>query len=328
MVKLVSRLMRFFIDEAGSFRVPSSAETHRVAVAAGLAVADHAWEDLASRFRMFSAGLAPRERDKGEPKGRLLTAEHQAEFAELLAASEGVCLAPVTLDLSSLSGAETAFQEVHLRVSRLAERMIYPSAQAQMGLLAKQVRNLSQEQVLRLYTWSYCIHQLLEHAILFLSHGRTAASWNAVAWEIDRVQIRRGSREEQVASVMLYAWLVAWSQARPFGLAEWIHTADHPFVKNFDTPDGINLGKLVRDAMHWGTSRDSPGLQMADIAASIVHRAADQLDDREGAVSRYGTLMRSSPYGHVRGPGLFSPIADTSGTFGAKYQCLSDAMRG
>jgi len=318
--------MRFFIDEAGDFRVPAKHTTHRVAVAVGLAVTDHAWPDLATRYGDFVARLAPGERDRGEPKGRLLSPGHQQEFAGLLAATDGVCVAPVTLDLSSMSGAEASLQAVHLRVGALAEQMVHPSAREQMRLLERQVRNLSKEQVLRLYTWSFCIHQVLEHAILFLSHGAHEPSWNEVTWEIDRVQMRPGSREEKVASVMLYAWVTGWTRAHPLGLVEGIHTREHAFVKNFDTADGVDVGKLVRDAMHWGTSRESVGLQMADIAASIVHRAADQLDDRDGAVTRYATLMRSSPYGPARGPGLFSSIPDRSGAFGAKYKLLSDSM--
>lgn len=177
--------MRFFIDEAGDFRIPEKPTTHRVAVAAGLAVSDHAWPDLASRFGEFVGRLTPGERDGGEPKGRLLSPEHQQEFAELLAATDGVCLAPVTLDLSSVSGSEAFIDAVHLRVGELAAQMIHPSAQEQMRLLERQVRNLSDQQVLRLYTWSYCIHQLLKHAVLFLSHGPHEASWNEVMWEID-----------------------------------------------------------------------------------------------------------------------------------------------
>jgi hypothetical protein len=125
---------------------------------------------------------------------------------------------------------------------------------------------------------------------------------------------------------MVLSWLTGWSQRHPIPLVKGIHTKDHPFVKNYDTSDGIDIGKLVQGRIRWVDSRESWGIQMADIGATIVSQAAYALDDRSGDISLCGALMRSSPYGPTRGPRLFTPLGDVPDHVGGKYRLLSEIM--
>jgi hypothetical protein len=187
-------------------------------------------------------------------------------------------------------------------------------------------RNLSVEQVLRIETWSRCLYEAIYHAILFLSHGRYANAWESVRIEIDPVHPRRGNRKERVINIMLFAWMMAWAVRQPFTTIDGVHTPDLPVVRNFMCDDGVVLSELIRPNLHWPSSSESEGLQLADIAATIVHRAVmSPLDDT--AVHLFGRLMRSSPFGHARGPGLISPLPEGGDADGSVYEPLFAILR-
>lgn len=319
--------MNFYFDESGDFRVPRGG--HKVAVVMGLAVSGVVEAELFTKFDDFVAGLNPTERENGEPKGTLLSHGHRREFCELLANSGGVSLTPVTLDLSTLDaayerGAPSRMSEL---IAQRAGEMLYPTARDQLLLVSRQLSNLSPSQALRIYSLAYCFREAIHHAFLFLASGRHEPSWESVRFEVDRVQVRAGNREEKVFSLMVLAWLMGWSRRFPFALVREIHRTDHPIVKHYDTPEGIDLGKLIRGNVYWNDSSKSRGLQIADIASNIVFQAAQDLDDRRGSVELYGMLMRASYYGPARGPGLFSPRSDTPQQTGYKYRMLAKAMR-
>jgi len=322
--------MLFCFDESGTFSIPAEQETHAVAVVLGIAVSDLVRGSLYNAYDHFAAGLSASEKVAGEPKGRLLTEDSLSRFCELLAQFDGLSVCPVTLDLGHLAAwkhRDAQLDRMRDALFQHAAAMQYTTAGDQLRLLGRQVANLSLEQFLRVLSLSICFRETLQHSILFISDRGHELSWEAVRFEIDRVSTRGGGREERVFSFMVLSWLTTWSHERPFETIREIHTADHPFVRNFDRADGIDIGRLIRNKVHWVDSRDSRGIQIADIAAAIVYRAAMDLDDRRSSVSLYGALMRSSHYGHMRGPGLFSPSETMNDHVSMKYAVLSAAMR-
>lgn len=296
----------------------------------GVAVSDVIYNELCQQFHRFVAGLDASECLNGEPKGSRLSYAHRMAFCEMLTGYDGIFLTPVTLDLSSLSrsGEKQMTEGMYQALCVSAETMLYPEGRESMLLVARQYRNLSINQALRIYALANCIRVALEHAILFLGSRGHEKAWEDVRFEIDRVQVRPNSREEKVFSRMVLAWLAGWSHSRPFTTIRGIHTPDHPCVKKYTTSSGgIDAGKLVRDRVYWVDSSESWGVQLADIGATIVYQAAHATDDRDGLISLYASLMRNSPYGSGRGPGLFTPLSEVSEITGAKYMLLSEAMR-
>ena len=320
--------MFYFFDESGDFSVPKSRGHHKVAVVVGIAVSDAIYDDLNAGFQQFVAKLPISACAKGEPKGRLLSYEHKEAFCELLFKYQGISITPVTLDLSSMSGSriDRMPERMSCILAEWADKMLYNEASEQMVLLARQYANLSVNQSLRIYSLASCIREALEHSILFLSSARHERAWNSLRFEIDRVQVRPNSREEKVFSLMVLGWLMGWTRTKPLLIVEEIHTDDHPFVKNYVTHDGADLGKMLYNNLYWVNSRDSWGGQLADISATIVYQAASALNDEDGLVSLYRLLMRKSRYGSRRGPGLFSPLRGLSPTVSRKYPILSKAM--
>jgi hypothetical protein len=320
--------MMFYIDEAGDFALPPSVAEHRVAVVAAIAFSDAAWRAVKPRYVAFRQTLPSAELRGGEPRWHLLSKENRRRFCSMLTRDNGVSLTPVTLDLSHLVGTDWLTP----MLDRLAEQpgqMLFDTAKEQMAALYRQARNLSPVQHLRIYAWAYALYQALYHAILFLGHGPDRSSWDAVRIEIDAVQRAPKARETRVFQLMVLAWLAGWSRGRPFLTIEGVHTPDHPFVQKYDSPDGIDLGKLVRPNLHWGVSANNEGLQIADLTAGAVHAAASTLGSDPDILAMYALLMtRASHYGAAVGPGLFSPLAIPLPDVEAKYEPLSRVMGG
>lgn len=321
-------LLHYFIDEAGDYRIPDSPAEHRVAVASCVAFTDGAWAAADEAFRLFKAELSKSELEASEPRWHLLTAEHQTAFCDLLAGLRGVSLTPVTLDLSHLAERDNDWLESMLtKLDNEPDLMKYETMRVQIRELAKQARNLSPVQHLRIHSWAYCLLQALQYSIIFLGHGSDQSSWKKVTISIDPVQPRPGSREERVFSIMVLAWLAGWSRLQPFTTVEGIHTPDHEFVKLYEMDAGVDLGKLVRGNLRWQQSQNSRGIQIADLTAAAVLQAASELKKGSTSLKNYASLMRASFYGPVRGPGLFSPLTEPSQKVADKYLLLSDVMR-
>jgi len=321
--------MHFFFDESGAFTPASTPAEHRAAVVMGVTIADTDIAGLSQAFANFEMSLTARERQRGEPKGHLLSRVSRQTLCDLLAGFPGVSLTPVTLELSALHREyrEEFPRRMHDVLDSHSERMIFESGKQGVRQLADQFRNLSVEQGMRLYAWSRCIRQALQYALIFLSAGPYADSWNSVRFELDRVQQRAGSREELVASTMIYAWLWGWSARNPFHLVEEIHTTTHPFVMHYDDGQTIDLNKLIKRNLHWVSSSENWGVRLADMTASIVYQAVRDLDDRNGSASLFASLMRSSFYAHRDGPGLFTPMSEASEALTAKYVVLAEVLK-
>jgi hypothetical protein len=323
--------MKFYFDESGAFSVPANPSIHQAAVVVGIAVPDHIYDVLSEEFKKFVSSLDKTEMQNGETKGSLLSIEHRFEFTRMLSEFRGrISLTPVTLDLSSISGSDQHKMNMtmHQRLTEVANGMIYPKARGEMKLLSNQFRNLSIDQSLRIYALANCFREALKHAILFLSHKENEKSWEHLRFEIDRVQVKVNNREEQVFSIMILAWSSGWSQRQPFETIKEIHTKEHLFIRKYVTKEGIDAGKLLRGNIYWVNSKDSWGIRMADIAASIVSRAVQDLDNTRQSITLFTKLMKdSSFYGPVRVSGIFTPLNSLNDEILKKYKPLYDALR-
>jgi hypothetical protein len=323
--------MNFYFDESGSFDLPASSAVHQSAVVVGVAIPDHVQEPLFARFGQFTSLLGPPEFSNGEPKGALLSTDHRHEFAEMLSEFGGrISLTPVTLDLSSVSGSDchelnTTMYEV---LSEAANRFAYPTARDEIRLLSRQFKNLSNQQSLRIYAIANCFREALAHAVLFLSHKENEPSWENLRFEMDRVQVRSSNREERVLSIIILAWLEGWSHKKPLVTIKEIHTPHHLFVRKYCVEQGVDIGRIIRGNTYWVNSADSTGIRIADMSASIIYRAVQDLNDHRQSLTIFRKLMKgSSFYGPARASGVFSPTSALNDTSIQKYKPLYDALR-
>lgn len=328
--------MKFYIDESGDYRIPDNLITHKACVTLSIVVSDLIHEKLRAEFERFCSKLNTSEYEDGEPKGAKLTKEHRAEFCELLSGLRGLLIIPTTIDLSLIAFLQQEHkpiqEKMYKHLNELTHKMLHESMREDLRLLAKQFNNLSLQQCLKIFSLANCLYESLWSAIIYLSSEGHEASWETISYEIDRTNVRRNSREEIVFTQLIGGWISAWSKSRPFTLIKEIHTPDHPFVRNFDTSDGtLDGNKLIEGKIIWSDSRQSWGVRLADFASNVVYNAVNDLDDRNGNATLFASLMRSSPYGFKKGPGLFSPYKeipnDISRLFRAKYRLLSESMK-
>lgn len=324
--------MKFYFDESGEFSIPSDRNKHAVSVVMGVAISELILDQLFCDFKKFLLNLKSCELENGEPKGYLLTNKHKKEFCDLLVGfNNGISLTPATLDLSLLSNSQ--YLNINKKFSdylaSYSKKMKYKKAQDQLLLLSKQHKNLSNQQALRIYSIAYCFKKALEHSFLFLSNRGHENYWENVRFEIDRIQKNANSREEKVFPILILGWIDGWSREAPIYLVKEIHTRDHPLVKKYGDENGVDIAKIIKNNIYWCNSKNSLGLQIADIASNIVFKAAYNLERDKESLMLFSSLMRSSHYGSKKGPGLFSPVLDDvdyAKNISKKYKILSEVM--
>jgi hypothetical protein len=104
-----------------------------------------------------------------------------------------------------------------------------------------------------------------------------------------------------------------------------IHTAKHPFVQRYDTDAGVDFGKIVRDNIHYPWSHTSPGLQMADMAATIVAKAVRGVANAVD-LQNYGVMMFRSIGRPLEAPGIFSLVEPSLDDLSRRYYGLPEAI--
>jgi hypothetical protein len=192
-------------------------------------------------------------------------------------------------------------------------------------LLANQFKNLSDNQSLRLASVAYCIKRAFEQTIILLSGKEHFNCWDQMRFEIDPVQERRGSREELVFKWTMLGWLQGWSQRTPTMTIAEIHIDDHPLMKNYVMPNGkFDLTRIYRDNLHYPRSSESKGLQIADMAASIVSHAVCGIVTFDNLMN-YGLLLKNNLWSPKHSQGLFS-FTDPSDVDHNRYEGLTEAV--
>lgn len=107
-------------------------------------------------------------------------------------------------------------------------------------LQAKRIKNLSDEQFLKLTTLGTCIIELLRHSLMYRIDGIYEAYWKDITYFIDKSSAKN-SREEQVFRRALRWFLFNNTKKRPILIPDEIFVTDHPFIKNYDTPKGLHF---------------------------------------------------------------------------------------
>lgn len=134
----------------------------------------------------------------------------------MIAVNRRVVVTPAVLDIGSINRAKKDVRGgVLRRMQELAEQCVHDTMREESRLLARQFRNLSENQSLRLGSTAYCMKRAFEQTIILLSGKEYFDCWDQMRFEIDPVQVRCGSREEQVFKWMLLGWLQGWSLRNP-----------------------------------------------------------------------------------------------------------------
>lgn len=322
--------MKFYFDESGSFRIPTAGE-HCVGIVVGVTIPETAEAEVFAKYDDFIATLSssafksPRSGIDKEPRGYLLSLEERQRFCQMISELEPVLIDPVILDITSLakSGRDVKIGLVK-KLEWYASQCVHQTMRDETLLLSRQFNRLSDNQALRLFALAQCIRRTFQSTLLFRSGDEYLNCWDSLRFEIDPVQVKPGSREEQVFKWTILGWLAAWSVKEPITTVEEIHTQDHPFVKNFETKNGIDLGKVLKENIHYVSSARSKGVQIADMAASVVSYATNGIVQFANLES-YGLLMNRNVYAPEHAVGLFSVVEENMIDIN-RYEGLTQAI--
>lgn len=317
--------MRFYFDESGDFRLDGDPD-QQVGIVVGITIPESAEPEVITRFDDFVATLPASAFKNGEPKGNLLTLEYRTRFSAIIAADDRIVVTPAILDISSINKANLDVRGGMVRRMRdIAEQCIHESMREQVDLLAKQFQNLSDNQSLRLCSVAYCIKRAFEQTIIVLSGREYFECWNEMRFEIDPAHVRPTNREQLVFKWTLLGWLQGWSQESPTTIIEEIHTADHPIVKHYSTADGkFDLKKLHLDNLHYPRSSESKGIQIADMAASIIRHAVHGIVTFDNLMN-YGLLLKNNLWAPKYAHGLFC-LSGPNDVDYSRYEGLTEAV--
>lgn len=319
--------MNFHLDESGDFRVPTDGTTHAAGIVMGIVIPDETQAEVLRCFDEFVRQLPQAAFHNGEPKGKLLDEERREQFGSMISHLDSVLVCPIMLDLTSLAGRTDVDvrQSVVKKLREWASLCKHETMRDEVQMLARQFGNLSTEQALRLATWARCIMRCIQDSVIWHCGPEYHSSWANFRFEIDPVQRASGSREEQVFQYMLPAWVTGWSVNDPLTTIEEIHTAEHPFEKLYGTDGGIDLGKIVRDNLHYPCSHTSAGLQMADMGATIVAAGVRGLANVVD-LQNYGIMMLRSIGRPVQATGIFSLVEPSLDDLKKRYYRLPEAI--
>lgn len=297
--------MRFYFDESGNFKVPDDPSQHSVGIVSGIAIPDSQESLIFREFDAFVATLPPSAFKNGEPKGRLLDDGKRAELVNMITELPiGILFCPTVLDLTSLAGKSDAnvSSDVFEKLTEIEPSCMNPEFKKRVQDLAVKTGEMSNQQMLRLLAWARCICRCVNESIFWHSFPRYRGDWSTLRFEIDPVQ-QNGGTEAEVFDFMLRQWIVAWCQEQPLMISRETLTPDHPFMKNWNTPNGVDAKKMFDHNIHYVSSDKSKGIQLADMTATIIRRtllnsSADNLFD-------YGTLMTRTLGEPRRAAGVF-----------------------
>ncbi|MGB7293940.1 MAG: DUF3800 domain-containing protein [Thermodesulfobacteriota bacterium] len=325
--------MKFYIDESGSFSIPEGFIQHSACVVTCVVVSEFKFDEIKAMFESYSSTLTDEQFVNGEPKGSKLTKEQRIEFCEmLLKLKKNILVVPITVDmtlLAMLDNERTIVQKLYDRCMELRQYMLHETMKEQLELLAKQFKNLSYQECLKIICYAHSLYVSMRYSILCLSSGNNEKSWNNIEIEIDKSNKKLNSREKIIFSKMLSMWFEAWSKKEPFTLLDEIHTPIHPFVKNYCFKGAIDGNKLINNNLKWTDSKDSFGIKISDFASNIIFNAVNDLENKNNTFTTFCELMKLSPYGFNDGPGLFTPFDltnDVRTLFRRKYKALGKEM--
>lgn len=320
--------MLFFYDESGDFKPSGKRDRHKCAVVCGIVVPDLLVDRVRSDYATFVSSLRSEETIRGEPKGHLLSDNNRFLFCEILNGYPPVLLTPKIVDLAmEAAEGERVRATVFRALENAAEAFIYDGPRRSMRLLSRQWRNLSDCQALRLLTLASCFWESLQHSVLFHSNAKYDACWDSLAFYVDAVRLDSGARENALFRTLIMAWLAAWSSDRPLITIGEIHTPEHPLVRRFRRADGkYDIGSMLRGNVKFSDSAHSWGLQVADIASSIIYQAAHDLQNHGGRLGLFRKLMANCPYPLADAPILLGFEGAKADPQLQKYQLIANVM--
>ena len=297
--------MYIFIDESGSFVPPPLGHTN-------------AWNSIAAfvlpeghRSRMSTA-LANLKRETLWPQSRELKLKNICEstyfrFLAHLAQLDGVLFA-VLIDMATnnITTIQRHQRNQAAKIIKHVDKMQHENGRVALHQLSDQVAGLSPQLYVQLQCQVELIDTIARSSSLYFVQ-RNPKTLEHFRWRIDQKNATR-TKYERSFFALTPGLLQSRSLADPWIM---LKGADYSGFDRFDFPPGeeptylreaygidtgpeppVNLGKLFRENFKFVDSKQSPGVQVADLLAAGIRRSLRQdFDDSVHASRLLGAMM-------------------------------------
>lgn len=295
--------MNIFIDESGSF---VNAAHH----GAWNSVAAYATPEPARKIKTVLNRLKRRCKEDSFHEIKLKdTQEHDYfNFLQGLGELEGVVFCTATdAGCNDLNTLRSHQQHQSESVLGHIDKMKYEGGKAALRILAEQVRGLSPQ----LYAQLYCQVNLIFDAVSRLIPyfvQRNPSALSIFRWRIDQKNVSKTDFEDAFEKITP-ALIQTWSLDEPLVMIKGL---DYSFLSPFmyeegqgptylkeeygiEVSSGINIQKVLRENLKFTDSKDSVGIQIADLLASGIRRCLrGGFNENNKAAFLLGRLMIQS----------------------------------
>ena len=121
------------------------------------------------------------------------------------------------------------------------------------------------------------------------------------------------------------AVLASPGRLEPVTTIEGIHTTEHPFVKNWACPAGIDAGKMFNSNVHYVASDKSLGIQLADVTATLVRKAVIGLATASN-LQNYGFMLTRTIGKPYYAAGMFFLTPHEVADIERRYKGIADSI--
>jgi hypothetical protein len=292
--------LRIFIDESGSFSLsPSTGQLHLSCVV-GVVISESSEHAIRRAYEKFLGTLEPGELKAGEPKGGRLSPIHRQQFCEdILVAhgGRGLLWAPIIVDDSTAPDDPGALRKKsHSRTfADLASGASNEEDKLKCLKIYEGIETLSDVQLRKIHTWALGVLESHRAAFRAFTTGDHDECWENFFIEIDSTD---SHVDELQFRTMLPIWHSAYRRQSPFEVPDDFLDSDNPFTRKYiveeDTPDWPAI--LTNQNIKFTDSKESWGIQVADICCNIVYRACRDTQTTSDAQKHFRLMMNACPY--------------------------------
>ena len=283
--------MYIFIDESGSFVIPTNGKWS-VCCLAALVFCDEEYPEIVKEFESLKSSWGEQEK---EIKGRDLEERQIASVIQLLARHDVIFL-PTTIDmgLQSLDGIQKHKEASVAGITKNITPAHSENLVKQLQSLQDKLRHLPEQLYIQFVMGSALIAEVLNIATLYYVQRRPQ-ELGRFEWMVDAKDKSRTPYEDLWLN-MICPVLMSKSLSSPVML---LKGADYSAFQGFigvlpKVPeylskvvtdkgpfDYVDIGKLL-ETVHFKESREEPGLQLIDILCNALRRSMNGNLKREG----------------------------------------------
>lgn len=294
--------MHIFIDESGLFVQAADANSFSAVVAYVISEEHLGAAEAALRRYKRRAGKKPSE----EVKASDTTEDNYLAFLADLGRIDGI-VTGVVADGSLQGDIANHKEQQAKKIDDHVQVMVYDEGKAMVAKAAADVRRLSNQNYVELHCRTHLAWDVVRRASLYFVQRRPA-TLHFMRWEFDAKDVQKNHFESTLAD-LLGTLSQTHSMERPLIKlqgADYSHfdrfSARNQDAPWFPVPDdaeiAVTSGLLFHEHMEFVDSKQSPGVQIADLIANGLTRCLrGRFAKNDVAAALLGRLMTREPGG-------------------------------